>query len=91
MTAAMKSVIESNSELTSKERNLFSVAYKNMIGSYRAPWRTISSIEQKVDESERKRQMVKEYREKIEDELKNICYEVLVTRFQETIVCSFYK
>jgi len=78
MVAAMKSVVESNSELTSGERNLFSVAYKNVIGRYRGPWRTISSMEQKVDGSERKRQMVKEYREKIEGELKCICYEVLV-------------
>lgn len=78
MVAAMKSVVESNSELTSGERNLFSVAYKNVIGRHRGPWRTISSMEQKVDGSERKRQMVKEYREKIEGELKCICYEVLV-------------
>jgi len=77
MVAAMKRVAESNSELTNEERNLLSVAYKNVIGAHRSPWRTISSIEQKAEGSERKRQMAKEYREKIESELKNTCHELL--------------
>jgi 14-3-3 protein beta/theta/zeta len=82
MVAAMKKVVELNSELTTEERNLLSVAYKNVIGSYRMPWRVISTIEHKVEGSERKRQMAKEYREKIESELKDICHEVLVRLFQ---------
>lgn len=32
-------------ELTVEERNLLSVAYKNVIGARRASWRTVSSIE----------------------------------------------
>jgi 14-3-3 protein epsilon len=78
MVAAMKRVAESNSELTVEERNLLSVAYKNSIGAHRVPWRTISAIEQKAESSERKRQMVKEYRKKIESELEDTCHEILV-------------
>jgi len=76
MANAMKKVTESNSELTNEERNLLSVAYKNVVGARRSSWRVISSIEQKTEGSERKQQMAKEYREKIEKELKDICQEV---------------
>ena len=86
MMAAMKGVAESNSELTNEERNLLSIAYKNVIGTYRAPWRAISSIEHKAEGSERKRRMAKEYREKMESELKAICYELLVRYIQKMIV-----
>ena len=78
MSNAMKKVTESNNELTNEERNLLSVAYKNVVGARRSSWRVISSIEQKTEGSERKQQMAKEYREKIEKELKDICQEVLV-------------
>ena len=47
MLESMKSVATYDSELTVEERNLLSVAYKNVIGARRASWRIISSIEQK--------------------------------------------
>lgn len=78
MANAMKKVTESNNELTNEERNLLSVAYKNVVGARRSSWRVISSIEQKTEGSERKQQMSREYREKIENELKDICHEVLM-------------
>lgn len=40
----------------------------------------ISSIEQKTEGSEKKQQMAKEYREKVEKELRDICQDVLVSR-----------
>lgn len=61
-------------ELTVEERNLLSVAYKNVVGSRRASWRIISSIEQKEESrgNEDHVNMIKEYRGKIETELTEI-------------------
>lgn len=78
MAAAMKAVTETGVELSNEERNLLSVAYKNVVGARRSSWRVISSIEQKTEGSERKQQMAKEYREKVEKELREICHDVLV-------------
>jgi len=77
MASSMKAVTEGGSELSNEERNLLSVAYKNVVGARRSSWRVISSIEQKTEGSERKQQMAKEYREKIEGELREICGDVL--------------
>ena len=81
MAASMKSVTETGIELSNEERNLLSVAYKNVVGARRSSWRVISSIEQKTEGSERKQQMAKEYREKVETELRDICQDVLVWFF----------
>lgn len=45
----------------------------------RSSWRVISSIEQKTEGAGRKQEMAKEYREKIEKELREICHDVLVS------------
>jgi len=77
MAAAMKLVTEQGTELSNEERNLLSVAYKNVVGARRSSWRVVSSIEGKAEGSDKKQQMAKEYREKIEKELKDICHDVL--------------
>jgi 14-3-3 protein epsilon len=46
MVEHMKAVALAPQELSVEERNLLSVAYKNVIGSRRASWRVLSSIEQ---------------------------------------------
>ncbi|CAN6720548.1 unnamed protein product [Malus baccata var. baccata] len=66
-------------ELTVEERNLLSVAYKNVIGSLRAAWRIVSSIEQKEEgrKNEEHVALVKEYRSKVESELSDVCANIL--------------
>lgn len=79
MAAAMKSATEmSDLELSSEERNLLSVAYKNVVGARRSSWRVMTSIAGKAD-NDRKKELAKEYQEKIEAELKAICQDVLVS------------
>ncbi|KAF5321337.1 hypothetical protein D9619_000542 [Psilocybe cf. subviscida] len=79
MVENMKRVASSDQELTVEERNLLSVAYKNVIGARRASWRIVSSIEQKEESKGNEAQvsMIKGYREKIESELAKICEDIL--------------
>jgi 14-3-3 protein epsilon len=75
MVDHMKSVARESQELSVEERNLLSVAYKNVIGSRRASWRVISSIEQKGDAE--KAPLIQQYKKKIETELEDICSDIL--------------
>lgn len=67
MVEAMKRVANLDIELTVEERNLLSVAYKNVIGARRASWRIISSIETKEDgkSTEEKMTMIRGYRKSV--------------------------
>jgi len=86
MVNDMKEVAKQPQELTVEERNLLSVAYKNVIGSRRASWRVITSIEQKGDPE--RMQIIKDYKQKIEDELVNICNDILGIIEESLIVNS---
>lgn len=75
MVSYMKDVAKQPKELSVEERNLLSVAYKNVIGSRRASWRVISSIEQKGDQD--KLPLIQKYKKTIETELEGICSDIL--------------
>ncbi|XP_028828536.1 14-3-3 protein eta [Denticeps clupeoides] len=79
MASAMKLVTELNEPLSNEDRNLLSVAYKNVVGARRSSWRVTSSIEQKTaaDGNEKKLELVRAYRETIEKELETVCQDVL--------------
>jgi len=79
MVSFMKKVASLDVELSVEERNLLSVAYKNVIGARRASWRIISSIEQKEESKGggSKTEHIVEYRKAVEKELRNICEDML--------------
>ncbi|RKP25488.1 14-3-3 protein [Syncephalis pseudoplumigaleata] len=79
MVENMKEVAKLKEELNVEERNLLSVAYKNVIGARRASWRIISSIEQKEESKGNTDhvEMIKKYRAKVEEELTAVCNDIL--------------
>ncbi|XP_020579702.1 14-3-3-like protein GF14 iota isoform X2 [Phalaenopsis equestris] len=79
MIESMKNVAKLDVELTAEERNLLSVGYKNVIGALRASWRIMSSIEQKEEskKNENNVRLIKGYRQKVENELSEICSDIL--------------
>lgn len=87
MAECMKTVTQLGSNLPIDERNLLSVAYKNVVGARRSAWRVLSSIGSKTEPGEKKHTLVKEYQEKVEDELKSICNSVLVKYHIFTLHC----
>lgn len=83
MSEAMKRVTEmkcrsdKRQALSAEERNLLSVAYKNVVGARRSSWRVICALEGKHESNEEKSRMLVEYKLTIEKELNAICDEVL--------------
>jgi 14-3-3 protein epsilon len=79
MADQMELVGNQSEELSVEERNLLSVAYKNAVGSRRAAWRIITSVEQKekTKGNEEQAKYAKEYCSKVEAELQKICDTIL--------------
>lgn len=78
MVDFMKKVASLDEELTVEERNLISVAYKNVIGARRASWRILSSLESKEEsKGDSHVELTRQYKAQVEKELREICHDVL--------------
>merc|ERR1712025_1482708 len=79
MAEYMEKVGKDGDELSVEERNLLSVAYKNAVGSRRAAWRIITSVEakEKSKGNDQNAGFAKEYCRKVEEELDKICNAIL--------------
>jgi len=79
MVEHMKKVASLSPDLSVEERNLLSVAYKNVIGLRRASWRIVSSIENKEEAKNNADHLskIRPYRENIETEMIQICQDIL--------------
>mmetsp|Transcript_69390 Transcript_69390/g.110208 ORF Transcript_69390/g.110208 Transcript_69390/m.110208 type:complete len:252 (-) Transcript_69390:80-835(-) len=76
MIKIVKKLVELKSEkaedLSSDERDLLSIAYKNVVGAKRSTWRALSSGFDDTDE-----ELLKKYRSIVEDELEAVCQDLL--------------
>merc|ERR1712217_90807 len=79
MATHMEQVGKLPDELSVEERNLLSVAYKNAVGSRRAAWRIIMSVQQKEQTkgNDEQTKFADEYCKKVEAELQKICDTIL--------------
>jgi len=78
MVKYMKELTKKGEMLSDEQRNLLSVAFKNVVGARRSAWRIISSIEQKaIEKGEASAALAATYRKEIEEELNDRCREVL--------------
>lgn len=79
MAMCIRKVVRVNSELDLEERNLLSVAYKNVIGPRRNAWRVITSIENRESGRDNGSHMalITNLRKEFEAELSAICDDLL--------------
>jgi len=83
MQQLVKIQTQKNQALTADQRNLLSVAYKNVVGSMRSAWRSMDTHDMdnqgdntKLTEAEFK-SVLSKYRTVVEGELKNTCDQVI--------------
>lgn len=69
--------IAAGGTLEVEERNLLSVAYKNIVGARRAAWRVIRSLLTTSGRAPMEVNVLKQYQTKVESELDSLCKDIL--------------
>ncbi|KAJ5079387.1 14-3-3 protein epsilon [Anaeramoeba ignava] len=79
MRQTMKKIVLGTTELTIEERNLLSVAYKNLVSTGRNSWRVFTLFEHRetTQGNQELSQRIEEIRTKIEKELREVCFEII--------------
>ncbi|KAM9356462.1 14-3-3 protein beta/alpha-like [Pholidichthys leucotaenia] len=78
MREMMKKAAERDEELSDEERNLLSVAYKNVVGARRSSWRMLVGCEgnEKMQKEQKYQELYSIYRQQVEQEIRDVCDEV---------------
>ncbi|KIJ70018.1 hypothetical protein HYDPIDRAFT_35459 [Hydnomerulius pinastri MD-312] len=82
LVAQIKGLTQTYGALTIEERNLLSVAYKNITNSLRSSWRIIDSLEKlessrPTGQSKHQAQLIRRQRTRIERELADVCKDIV--------------
>jgi len=77
MRKLVKKKCEAGQLLEVDERNLLSVAYKNVVGSKRSSWRMLDQLVNDAESKGEDNKMDKAYMKQVEGELQEICKEVI--------------
>lgn len=76
---------QESKDLEVEERNMLSVAYKNVVGQRRASWRTLKAEEEAGEGTPEHKDARSKYKGVVETELQNKCLEVL-TLLEENLI-----
>lgn len=77
MVEFMDKVVRMGEKLSPDERNLLSVAYKNVVGARRSSYRVVSGLSNGLSDDDEKKSVTEDFSKKIKEELENKCRDVL--------------
>lgn len=77
MVKSINNFVKLDPILSNEERNILSAGFKNVISSKRSSWRLLNSLEKKEEKKNSKNlEYLREAKNKIEDEMRQICDDI---------------